>query len=55
MPNNTLTLVDLMQRRGDTPLDRKVVDDVAESAPLFNALPAKAARGFGALQEKQDA
>ena len=45
MPNNTLTLVDLMQRRGDTPLDRKVVDDVAESAPLFNALPAKVIQG----------
>ena len=45
MATNTITLVDLMQRRGDAPLDRKVVDDVAASAPLFNAMPAKVISG----------
>lgn len=45
MATNTITLVDLMQRRGDAPLDRKVVDDVVATAPLFNALPAKVIQG----------
>lgn len=43
--NNTITLADLMQRRGDPAIDRKVVDEIADSAPLFNAMPSRVITG----------
>lgn len=41
----TFTLVDVMQRRGDNPVDRKVVDEVVAAAPLFNAMPVRVIKG----------
>lgn len=45
MATNTITLLDLMQRRGDPVIDRKVVDEIADSAPLFNAMPTRSISG----------
>lgn len=45
MATNVITLADLMQRRGTSPIDRKVVDEIADSAPLFNAMPARPISG----------
>lgn len=45
MATNVITLADLMQRRGTPAIDRKVVDEIADSAPLFNAMPARPISG----------
>lgn len=45
MATNVITLADLMQRRGAPAIDRKVVDEIADSAPLFNAMPARSISG----------
>lgn len=39
------TLADLMQRTGAPTLDRKIVDEVAIAAPLFNRLPGRVISG----------
>lgn len=41
----TFTLVDVMQRAGAPLVDRKVVDEVIASAPLWQAMPAKVIKG----------
>ena len=41
----TFTLVDVMQRSGAPLVDRKVVDEVIASAPLWQAMPAKVIKG----------
>lgn len=40
-----ISLLDVMQRRGESPLDRKVVEDVAYVAPLFSRIPVSVING----------
>lgn len=48
------TLADLMQRTGAPVLDRKIVDEVAISAPLFNRLPGRVISGTTYRYLKRD-
>lgn len=40
-----LSLLDVMQRRGESPIDRKVVEDVAYVAPVFSKFPVSVIAG----------
>ncbi len=51
---SVLTLVDLMQRRGDPALDRKIVDETQHAAPLFKRLPSRVISGTVYRYQKRD-
>lgn len=45
MPAETLTLVDVIQRHGATPLDKQIVEEAIYAAPVFDLMPVKVIKG----------